>query len=233
MKTADFNKDGKPDLAISNTNNDTVSILLGNGDGTFQARNIIAVANSPFSLALGDFNQDGNVDIVTSNYSFFVQPGTVSILLGNGDGTFQAPVNYPAGKHPYYVSVGRLTRDHHQELAVVDYGTNKIQVLLGNGNGTFGAPHGFSVGALNPFAVKIADFNGDRIPDLATSNFGSDDVSVLLGRGDGTFGKAVTFPAGNVPEYFDVGDFNGGRKSDLAVPLSEGNAVAVLLNTTP
>jgi hypothetical protein len=225
---------GKLDLAIANGNNNTVTILLGNGDGTFQAPRTIPVANSPFALALGDFNRDGQVDIVTANYSFAASPGTVSVLLGKGDGTFETPVSYPAGQHPYYVAVGKFTRDGAEDLAVVDYDLHLVQILLGRGDGTFAAPVGYSVG-LNPFAVAIADFNGGGAFDLATSNWGDNSVSVLLGNGNGTFRSAVTFPVGPEPECLAVGDFTGRGKPDLAVPLygAGTNQVAVLLNITP
>src|SRR5580704_4403907 len=234
VKTADFNHDGKLDLAIANGNNNTVSILLGNGDGTFQARQTIAVANSPFALALGDFNRDGNVDIVTANYSFYVSPGAVTVLLGNGDGTFQPPVSYPAGQHPYYVVVGKFKRNHVEDLAVIDYDLHLVNILIGRGDGTFSTPVSYPVG-MNPFAVVVEDFNGDHALDLATSNWGDGTGSVLLGNGNGTFQNAVSFPAGQSPEYFAAGDFNGDHKPDLAVPLYGGgtNQVAVLLNTTP
>jgi hypothetical protein len=152
-----------------------VSVLLGNGDGTFQAARNFAAGNRPWSVAVGDFNGDGIPDLAVANsYS-----NNVSVLLGNGDGTFQAARNFAAGSFPLSVAVGDLNGDGTLDLAVANSGGNNVSVLLGNGDGTFQAARNYAVGN-GPLSVAVGDFNGDGAPDLAVANFFSNDVSILL-----------------------------------------------------
>jgi hypothetical protein len=150
----------------------------------------------------------------------------VSVLLGNGDGTFQAARNFAAGRAPSSVAVGDFNGDGIQDLAVaVANESGGVSVLLGNGDGTFEAAHFFAAGG--PSSVLVGDFNRDGIQDLAgVSPFG---VRVLLGNGDGTFQTThVSYVAGSVPVALAVGDFNGDGWPDLAV--ASLNDVAILLN---
>jgi len=122
------------------------------------------VGNYPYSIATGDFTGDGILDLAVANAS-----GTVSILLGNGDGTFRPAIDYPAGQFPISVAVGDFAGNGRLDLAVVDNYANTVNVLLGNGDGSFQAPISYAVGA-RPSAVATADFNGDGIPDLAMAD---------------------------------------------------------------
>ena len=214
---ADLNGDGMLDLAVANYGNGTVSVLLGNGDGTFQTEVSYNVGKSPYSVAVGDFNGDGKADLAVANSG----DGTTSVLLGNGDGTFQTAVNYTVGASPYSVAAGDFNGDGKPDLAVANYGasgdtTGTVSVLLGNGDGTFQTPVSYSVGA-NPYSVAAADLSGDGKLDLAVANSGNGSVSVLLGNGDGTFQTAVDYTVGTYPYSVTVGDFNGDGKPDLAV----------------
>jgi hypothetical protein len=210
----DFNRDGKPDLALANGSG-TVSILLGNGDGSFQPHVDYPTGPASFSLAVGDFNRDGNLDLAVVNNNSN-QSGTVSILLGNGDGTFQPHVDYPVGIGPYSVAVGDFDRDGKLDLVVVNYAfVYTASVLLGNGDGTFRPQVTYPVGT-QPDSVAVADLNGDGKLDLAVSSFFDGTVSVLLGNGDGTFQAHVDYPAGKVPSSVIIGDFNGDAKLDVA-----------------
>jgi hypothetical protein len=232
VAVGDFNGDGRQDLAVAKELSGTVSILLGNGNGTFTQApgSPITVGTDPTSVAVGDFNGDGIPDLAVANQG----SGTVSILLGNGNGTFtQAPASpITVGKDPISVAVGDFNGDGIPDLAVTNFGGSSVSVLLGNGDGTFtqapGSP--ITVGK-DPISVAVGDFNGDGIPDLAVTNFGGSSVSVLLGNGDGTFTQATGSPiaVGSGPFSVGVGDFNGDGKQDLAVAAQFSNSVSVLL----
>jgi len=227
VAVGDFRGDGKLDLAVANYNDNNVSILLGNGGGTFQAAvNYATTWTGPYSVAVGDFNGDGKLDLVVANYA-----GSVSILLGNGDGTFQAAVNYSTGSFGTYstsVAVGDFNGDGKLDLAVANSGSNNVSILLGKGDGTFQAAVNYATGT-EPFSVAVADFNGDGKLDLVVANEGSNNVSILLGNGDGTFQAAVDYGAGTYPDAVAVGDFNGDGKLDLVVANDGSSNVSVLL----
>jgi hypothetical protein len=156
-----------------------VSVLLGNGDGTFQAARNFAAGIRPYSVAVGDFNGDGTPDLAVANDTF---SGTVSVLLGNGDGTFQAARNFAAGSYPYSVAVGDFTGDGTLDLAVAnDTFSGTVSVLLGNGDGTFQAARNYAAGA-RPKSVAVGDFNGDGTLDLAVANINDIPLPHLLAR---------------------------------------------------
>jgi hypothetical protein len=210
----DFNGDDKLDIALANGSG-TVSILLGNGDGSFQPRVDYPAGPASFSLAVGDFNGDGKLDLVVVNNNSN-QSGTVSVLLGNGDGTFQPHVDYPVGTGPYSVAVGDFDRDGKLDLVVANYPFDfTVSVLLGNGDGTFKPQVTYATGR-QPDSVAVGDLNGDGKLDLAVSNFADGTVSVLLGNGDGTFQSHLDYPVGKVPSTVIISDFNGDGKLDLA-----------------
>ncbi len=236
IAVGDFNGDGKADLAVVNFGDWNVYVLLGNGDGTFQAARSVYFASGggfPWSIAAGDFNRDGKLDLAVSNYG----DNSLSVLLGNGDGTFQAPLTSPVGTNPAQVTVGDFNGDGKLDLAVSSVANNTVAVLLGNGDGTFLPPLIAPVGA-NPWYFAVGDFNGDGILDLAVSDYGcpldcnsspSSTVTVLLGNGNGTFRPAPSLTVGNGPAGVEVGDFNGDGKLDLAVANLNDNTLSVLL----
>jgi hypothetical protein len=234
IAVGDFNGDGVPDLAVANNNPNTlnyVSVLLGNGDGTFQTQQDFLVQSGPGWVALGDFNGDGKLDLAVTNFN----SNSVSILLGNGDGTFQNAVNYTVGNGPVSVAVGDFSGDHKLDLVVVNESDNTASILLGNGDGTFKRQVTYATGAGgNPLAVVVGDFKGNGILDLAVANNQTQQVSVLLGNGDGTFQPAKGYPTGANPVSIVTADFNGDGKVDLVLtstPLgsSPGNLVSLLL----
>jgi hypothetical protein len=225
VAVGDFNGDGHPDIAMANQGG-SLSVLLGNGNGTFQTQVTYATGGSPYGVAVGDFNGDGKLDLaVTNNTS-----GTVSIYLGNGDGTFQSQVTYAAGPTPRAIAVGDFNGDGVPDLAVTDGSNSELSILLGNGNGTFGTAVTYPTGS-TPFSITVGDFNGDGNLDLAVGNEGAPTltVSVLLGNGDGTFRTQVTYAGGANPYSIVSGDFRGVGKLDLAVGDDTSTTVSVLL----
>jgi FG-GAP-like repeat/Abnormal spindle-like microcephaly-assoc'd, ASPM-SPD-2-Hydin len=222
---ADFNGDGKLDLAVTNGGDNAVSVLLGNGDGTFRSQVNYSTGNSPNSVAVGDFNGDGKLDLVVVNYL----DNSISVLLGNGDGTFRAHVDYATGGGPNSVAVGDFNGDGRLDLAVTGGVNRTVSVLLGNGDGSFEPQVDYETGS-SPQSVAVGDLKGDGKLDLVVANANSNTVSVLLGNGDGSFQGHVDYATGSAPMLVAMADLNGDGILDLAVAaFADNGAVSVLL----
>ena len=222
--TGDFNRDGLLDLAVANSTDDTVSILLNNGGGAFTV-STVTVGSLPASLAVGDFNRDGKLDIAVGNFS----SQSISILTGDGAGGFTvSAVGLSAS--PTSIVAGDLNGDGKTDLAAAT-NVGVVSILLGDGNGGFSynpISNNVYVGG-NLRKLAIGNFKGYGKPDLAVSNSTNYSVSVLLGDGSGGF--AVSTIAGlTAPGGLDVGDYDGDNKSDIAVTNGNNGNVAVLLN---
>lgn len=288
---ADFNNDGRLDLATANHGNISVSVLLGNADGTFQAAILSPTGSNPYSLAVGDFDSDGKLDLATANAN------DVSVLKGNGNGSFAAPININLGSNPSSVAVGDFNGDGKLDLGVTTneyipggcgyYGCypgdflGYANVLIGNGTGSFAVPNpnlnflgygyydsaasadfngdgksdlaahdglstiavlaGTSTTVLGPVnyfspgygisSLIAKDANGDSKADLVTTSQFNNSVSVLRGDGLGSFAWAPSYPAGSTPSGVGVGDFNTDGNLDLIVANPNENTVGVLLGT--
>ncbi|MBI4606570.1 MAG: VCBS repeat-containing protein, partial [Planctomycetes bacterium] len=217
-----------------------VSVLLNQGDGTFQtAVSYFVDGSGPQSLITADLDGDGSLDLATASQ------GDVSVFLNRGDGTFEAAVSYIAGSNPGSLLAADLDGDGSLDLATAFWacsGCNPtpnrgtVSVLLNQGDGTFLDAVRYLVG-INPRSLIAADIDGDGSLDLATANFGCPgcnppqrgDISVLLNQGDGTFMDAVSHAAGSSPWSVIAADLNGDGRPDLAT-ANYGVGVSVLLN---
>jgi hypothetical protein len=220
VKAGDFNGDGIPDLATANSYGHSVSVLLGNGDGTFQpSRNTPTATAYPYSLAVGDFNQDGKLDLATAN-NFWPGYGGVNILLGQGDGTFVPSVLPEWFERMPSIVTGDLNGDGKLDLVTTevwfgyyDYDSDisRVSVMLGNGDGTFARVGVGSTFEGGVYPLALADLDGDGNADMVASVFpggyGSG-VSVVIfrGNGDGTL---------QAPREFDIGDFRSAFAADF------------------
>jgi len=227
---ADVNGDGAQDIVVTDYNGDAVSVLLNNGSGVFPVP-AYATGKAPGAVALGDVNGDGKLDMVIANgslYAFESPDNTVSVLLGNGNGTFQPRVDYPSGNTPFSIAVGDLNGDGKADVVAANYGDNTVSVFLAKASGALAAKVDYPT-ASSPGSVVIGDFNGDGKPDLAVSAAAVNVVSILLGNGDGTFRPKVDYPTDIGPITLVVGDFNGDGKLDLATANVYFGTVSVLL----
>jgi hypothetical protein len=237
--STDFNQDGIADLATVNAGNSqdgsTVSVFLGKAGGRFSPQMVLKVGTDPLSLATADFNNDGLQDLVAANFGTFPNDhGNVSVLLNNGNGTFQSAVNFTAGDFPDFLATADFNGDGNQDIVVADFGTNVgvagISVLLGDGKGSFAAPVKVGPNLQFAFQVLTGDFDGDGNADIAYSSSGfNDSVSILLGNGKGNFSAAKAVTSSLLIFIFTVGDFNHDNILDFAV--EEGGIVEMLLGT--
>jgi hypothetical protein len=226
IATGDFNHDGFIDLAVINNpapNNTggSISVLLSNGDGTFQPAVNYPVAH-PLAIAVADFNGDGNVDLAVGDGGV----NGIVLLPGKGDGTFGAAITAEQGQSATSMAVADFNGDGKPDLAI---GGVPAYLLLNNGNGTFGkpvAPAGNS--AFAGFGVAVGDFNGDGKPDVIAGS--QDGVFLLIGDGKGGLAAPVDISTGNTPSQIVVADVNGDKKPDVVELSGTGNAVSVLVS---
>ncbi len=222
---ADVSGDGKPDLIVTSAYSNSVSVLLGNGDGTFQTGTVYPTGSDPVSVALGYLRGDGNLDIVTANYD----SNSVSVLFGNGDGTFSTGVQLAVGVNPSAVQIGEFEYDNNPELVVTNASNNTVSVLLSNGDGTFQPQQFLGVGK-DPTDVAVADLNGDGLPDIVTANYSGNSVSVLLAT-ESTFTPTTPLTGVSVTDTPNLADLTGDGIPDSVIldslgqhPLPQGIA---------
>ncbi len=225
VAVGDFNSDGKLDLVTADETLSKASVLIGNGDGTFQTHVDYTTCTDSRKVVTGDFNGDGRLDFAVSSYN------GVSVLLGKGDGTFQPETFYSliTPDHPYMLTAD-LNGDGMLDLAVAST-AGSVSVLMGKGDGTFNSAVNYSTGGYSA-AVAAADFNGDGILDLVFTNYATSNISLLLGRGDGTFGAFTTYPADSGARGLVVADFNGDGRLDLAVGNQFVDSISVFLGAS-
>ena len=231
---ADVNRDGIPDLIVPNFIEQTVTVSLGNGDGTFLAMPDLPTGKNPTQAVVADFNHDGIPDIAVADLG----SNAVNVMFGNGDGTFQAPATYKANATPTGLAVGDFNGDGIADLAVTNSGTGTaaspggISLLFGRPNGTFAPPVTLATGA-QPYFIAAQDLNGDGKPDLVTANLYGNSISILFSKGDGTFSTetlgGVGVPGFAKPRSVAFGDFNGDGITDLVFTNKTNGTITVLL----
>jgi uncharacterized protein (TIGR03437 family) len=223
---ADINKDGILDIA--GPSNGTLAVLLGNGDGTFHTANPATVGSNPETAVTADFNKDGNPDVAVLNAGTIgtpSDPGSISVLLGNGTGIFPKTVTLAAGVNPRAIATGDMNNDGKPDLIVATGSSAtafQISVFLGNGDGTFQSPFNITLPAgETPDTITVMDIDGDGKLDVVVGDCcGDATVSYMRGNGDGTLQPLVPFYGGNDARAIAVGDWTGSGKPDLAIAYS-------------
>ena len=227
----DFNSDGIPDMAVAGnpSTGGAVVIMQNNGSGVFTdvTTSGITVGSAPSSIAVGDFNLDGNLDLAVVNQT----SNSVSVLSGNGSGSTFASSTFTvtSGSSPTAIAATDLNGDGRLDLVIAESNNNRVDIYKGNGDGTFTLQRTLATGN-SPMSIVPGDFNTDGNIDLAVANFNSATASILLGNGDFTFQTQSTAPAGTNPFSITSGDFNGDGTADVAVANSTSNNVSILLN---
>jgi len=230
VTTGSVRNNGIEDIIVANNTDNTLSLFLGNGDGTFVTpTTAIPTGAGPVWITSANFNptvnNDLNLDLAVVNHT----ADTVSILLGNGDGTFAPKVDISTGTGtgPVSAVAATLTSSGFADLVVVNNANNTLGVFLGNGDGTFKTPTFIATGRA-PSSIAAADFNNDGHIDLAVTNQNDNTVSVFIGNGDGTFRSRTDYAVGTAPVWVSTGDFSGDGFLDLAVANNTDNTVSVL-----
>lgn len=224
---ADLDMDGDLDMAVANNFGYNISILINNGNGTFEDPVNYPAGDDPFSIYCADFDGDEDIDIAVASYY------TIAVLLNNGDGTFEGPDIYGEGaNHFYFICCADLNGDSYPELVAADpHGFSAVFVLLNNGDGTFVYDYNnYWVGGSEPWSVSCSDLDGDDDFDMAVANYGSNDVSIFMNNGDGTFGNAVNYSVGDYSRFVYTADFDNDLDIDVAVANMGSDDVSILMN---
>lgn len=225
VSTADFNQDGITDLITTNIGNNTLSILFGNGDGTFKEARSLVACREPRAVALNDYNRDGHMDLAVA----CAGSDQIAVYFGLESGAFGGGERYAVRKTPVSITSADFNGDQKADLAVA-LRNDKIKILLGNGDGSFLDGPLYEHGD-TPTSIAAADLNGDGKIDLATSNGGpmSSAVSIWLGNGDGTFRQGEDYRTGKRPLGVSFADFNNDRTLDLLVINGEMDTFTTFL----
>ncbi|RZL07162.1 MAG: VCBS repeat-containing protein, partial [Hymenobacter sp.] len=224
VTTGDFNNDGRRDVALANYSGHSVSVLLGQSNGTLGTATTYSSGASgyPQGVAAADLNGDGRADLVVANSN----TNTLGVLLAQANGTFGAVTTYAAGTYTSRVAIGDVNGDGRPDLVATGTRSNNLLVLLGTGTGSFNAAVGYPTG--NGAAdVALADINGDGRLDAVVANSDANTVSVLLGQANGTLGSITNYSAGYTPYRVGLADIDADGRLDLVVLALNGNSQGV------
>jgi hypothetical protein len=237
VAVADFNSDGRLDMATDDWEENKVSIVFGDSTMNFDRQTFYAVGKRPYQrLRTADVNQDGKADLITTN----LESNNSTVLLGRGDGTFkEAPGSpFPCGSAPFAVAIGDLNGDGQPDLAITDAptitaeskGPDGLYILLGDGTGHFAPLQGspFATGK-SPSRIAIGDLNGDGINDIAITNYNDKTVTIFLMDRTGVAGT-MTIQVGSHPDGICIRDLNKDGKNDIAVTNQADGTLMILLN---
>ncbi len=219
LEVADLNSDGNLDVAVANHSPGTISVALGVGDGSFLPPTHYSNLNNAYDLVIIDVSGDGILDLVTAHWT------VVSVLRGNGDGTFQSSISHPAGSSAVAIDAADFDSDGDFDVTVAAY-NGGFDVLRNNGDGTF-QPALHVNGGDRCREVKTGDLNGDTNPDVVTAGYDGK-VFIHLGNGNGTFAAPTSYTIGSWLFGVDIADLNGDAQADLAVANYLGTTVSVL-----
>jgi hypothetical protein len=224
----DLNNDGKLDLVVANFIGDSLSVLLGKGDGTFQPKVDLTGVTRPGRISASDLNVDGKVDVIVTN----AETAKLSTYFGKGNGTFDSKVEYPTGNEPAgVIRVDDVTGDSRLDLIVSNAASSSVSVFVNNGDGSFKAKVDYPTGS-KPIGLTLGELNGDGKSDIVTGNQESSDVSVLLNEGNGTFKAHVVYATTTKATSVALADLNGDKKLDVVAANwggGSGSTVSVFL----
>ncbi|CAF2734521.1 unnamed protein product [Rotaria sp. Silwood2] len=231
ISVGDFNNDNRLDIVIPSAGSDNIIVLFGLGDGSFLLGSALStgIESSPSATAIGDFNNDTQLDVAVANYV----SNNIEIFLGYGSEPFGAGREYTTGdgSRPHSVAVDDFNNDGRLDIVIANYGTDNIGIMLGDNNEDFVTMRTYSTGTGSaPYSVAIGDFNNDHQPDIVVTNSEIDNIAILFGYGNGTFASGVTYSTGSRshPYTATIGDFNNDNILDIAVANSGTNNIFLL-----
>jgi hypothetical protein len=232
VAVGDFNNDTRLDIVVANYFDNNVGVLLGYHTEAFFKETMLITGNGsrPRSFVIGDFNNDGRMDIGVSNSG----NDNIGVFLGCGHIFFASQVTFSTGLNssPYSIAAGDFNNDTYLDIVVANYKSNNVGVFLGFGNGSFANQTTYLSGS-EPKFVAVGDINNDMILDIIVANYGSNNLGIFLGHGDGTFVGMTLIPLeyGSHPFMVLVGDLNNDRKLDFVVAHNGTDSLHIFLQT--